>query len=203
LSVPLKQVAKKGGGATEFNHPWKMSIITDEYDEQKLMIEDARIEIDGGHPDRVYFENMEYDLPDEADEYYVIGYAVYDPDAADGETSINHTCGVFYMNSDTTTADISNTYGFHTFLIGTLIVEDAGGESSSSGDLIYSIGEQYLTSCLIIFDEVSSAQFGCHLFMTSYPQDGSVVETFLGTRVAVNGGQLFIEDTGVSISDVE
>lgn len=191
LHCPLK-TSNNEELSTQFNHPWKMSIITDELGVQKLKIEDARIEIDAGTPDRIYFQGFELPLPQQEDQYYVVGYAIYDPDTADGETSINYCGGIVFMPSATTTADITNTFGFHTFIIGTLIAEQ-----DEQQNLTYRIGQQYITSVFNVYDDMASECFGTHVLPTSYPLDGDVIQSFTGNEIVVNQGQVFLNDLGI------
>ena len=189
---------------TPFNHPWKMTIITDELGTKKLKIEDARIQIDGGTPDRLYYQGFQIALPQQEDTYYVVGYAVHDPDFADGSIGVEYTGGFFYLSSQATTADISNTFGFHTFVIGTIIVEQIENQNSSStAQFNYKVDKQYYTSVFNLYDDLATQNFGIHIVANTYPLDGDVLTDFLGDTVIINGGQVFLDDLGIVVQDYD
>ena len=203
----LSNGTRKGGGSSQIDHPFKLKIKTQEDGTQVLTIQQGRIWIDGDGGERCYYVYDENEdgsptylpLPKEDGSYHVNGYICYDQSNTT-ESNVSWSYGCVYAKVGITTAEFTNSCGFTNFVIGNIKVETDKEDQSKK---IYTIEDQYVFSSPDIYDGGIGHDFKARWQMTSYPQDGAVVESLIANKLIINGGYFYADGIEYYIEDFE
>lgn len=193
--------SKAGGSSTPFKHPFQLYFSTDENDVQVLCMRRGRITFSGDSAYRTYFNYEQNEdnlpsflpLPQQDGVYDVIGYMIYD-DLADSKY-LKWKNGVVFSTS-TNNLNFCSSYGFISFIIGQIKVE------TKDEKLVYSITKQHLTSGFSVSDEGLNRYFQARLSLTTYPEDGDVVQNFFPTKIFIKQGKILSDNEVIDVTSI-
>lgn len=194
---------RSGGGGSDDDFPFKLSIITDANQNKKLQISPARISINSDVGTRVYFADednnnlipMQISLPNASGDYSVIGYVVKDSNApASPFNTLGYGNGIIYVPTTATTDKFTITSGFYCFNIGTVHAETVDNQ------LTFTISEQLLNSSFDISDFEIDRPFRGHWQKQSYPSNGTIQQSLIADKFLINAGSIFSDKNYVQIA---
>lgn len=205
VSATLPNAQKGGGGkSSAIDHPFKLSILTNEDGSALLNISQARIIINGDQGRRVYFGYYQNDiglpsplenLPTTDGMYNVVGYLVYDDSTESGSlNSQGWKMGCVFSDYNSTTSMFTLSSGFYHFIIGTISVK-----VSDQGIPQYAVSRQLLFSSLDIQDNGIDRDLRGHFQKSTYPEDGSLIEQLIADKFVINAGYIYLDDVRCSV----